>query len=107
MTKYQKKFVPYFVTSFSVLAAMLLIMVKPNVILRFVSRNIWDSLHSKIKIKISDLPKVMRDYMLVCNNIVSSEDFSVLTNGNNNFKIKLQESLLIHRDGPQLNRTSE
>ena len=45
--------------------------------------------------------------MLVCNNIVSFEDFSVLANGTNDFRIKLQESLLIHRDGPQLNKTSE
>ena len=44
--------------------------------------------------------------MLVCNNIVSFEDFSILANGSNNFRIKLQESLLIHRDGPQLNKTS-
>ena len=45
--------------------------------------------------------------MLVCNNIASFEDFFVLANGTNDFRIKLQESLLIHRDGPQLNKTSE
>ena len=49
----------------------------------------------------------VRDHMLVCNNIVSFEDFSVLANGTNDFRIKLQESLLIHRDGPQLNKTSQ
>ena len=49
----------------------------------------------------------VHDHMVVCNNIVSFEDFSVLANGTNGFKIKLQESLLIHRDGPQLNKTSE
>ena len=43
------------------------------------------------------------DDMLVCNNIVSFEEFSVLAN---DFRIKLQ-SLLIHRDRPQLNKTSE
>ena len=42
----------------------------------------------------------MRDHVLVCNNIGSYEDFSVLANGTNDFKIKLHESLLIHRDGP-------
>ena len=41
----------------------------------------------------------VHDHMLVCNNIVSFEDFSVLANGTNDFRIKLQESLLIHRDG--------
>ena len=45
--------------------------------------------------------------MLVCNNNVSFEDFSVLANGTTEFRIKLQESLLIHRDGPHLNKTSE
>ena len=39
--------------------------------------------------------------------IKSFEDFSVLANGTNDFRIKLQESLLIHRDAPQLNKTSE
>ena len=38
--KISKEIVPYFVTSFNVVAAMLLIMVKPNVTLRFVSLNI-------------------------------------------------------------------
>ena len=45
--------------------------------------------------------------MLVCNNIMPFEDFSVLANGTNDFRIKLQESLFIHHDGPQLNKTSE
>ena len=45
--------------------------------------------------------------MLVCNNIVSFEDFSVLVYGTNHFRIKLQESLLIYGDGPQLNKTPE
>ena len=49
----------------------------------------------------------VRDHMLVCNNIVSFEDFSVLVNGTSDFRIKLQESLLIHRGGLQLNKTSD
>ena len=49
----------------------------------------------------------VRDHMLACNNIVYFEEFSVLANGTNDFRIKLRESLLIHRDGPQLNKTSE
>ena len=47
------------------------------------------------------------DHMVVCNNIVSFEDFSVLANGTNRFRIKLQESLLIPRDGSHLNKTFE
>ena len=47
----------------------------------------------------------VRDHMLVCNNIVSFEDFSVLANGTNDFRIQLQKSILIHRDGPQLSKS--
>ena len=47
------------------------------------------------------------NHILVCNNIVPFEDFSVLTNGTNGFRKKLQESIFIHRDGPQLNKKSE
>ena len=49
----------------------------------------------------------VRDHMLVCIIIVSFEDLSVLANGTNDFRIKLQENLLIHCDEPQLNKTSE
>ena len=50
----------------------------------------------------------MRDHMLICDNIVSFEGFSVLADGTNGFRIKLQESLLICRDRTQLNKkTSE
>ena len=45
--------------------------------------------------------------MLICNNIASFEDFSVLANGTNDIRIKSQESLLIHRLGLQLIKTSE
>ena len=49
----------------------------------------------------------VRDHMLVCNKAVSFEDFSLLANGTNDFRINLQEILLVHRHGPQLNKTSE
>ena len=49
----------------------------------------------------------VRDHMLICSNIVSFEGFSVLANGTNDFRIKLQGRFLIHRDGPQLNKTCE
>ena len=47
------------------------------------------------------------DHMSVCNNIMPFEDFSVLANGTNDFSLKLQESLLIHCGGSQLNKTYE
>ena len=47
------------------------------------------------------------NHTLISNNIVSFEDFSVLANGTNDFRTKLQESLLIHRDWLLLNKTFE
>ena len=62
----------------------------------------------QVKVKTSSLPKILLCVIIqVCNNIVSFEDFSVFVNGTNDFRIKLQESLLIHHDGPQLNKTFE
>ena len=49
----------------------------------------------------------VRDHMTVCNNVVSFENFSALANGTNDFRIQLQESLLIHRNRLQLNKTSK
>ena len=49
----------------------------------------------------------VRDHMLVCDNIVSFEEYSVLANGINYFRKKLQESLLIHCDELQLKKSSE
>ena len=86
---------------------MLLIMVKPNFTLRFVSVSIWGvSARTGKNIKFTKNSAV-RDHMLVCNNIVLFENFSILANGTNDFIINVQESLLIHRYGPQLNKTSE
>ena len=45
--------------------------------------------------------------MLITNSIVSFVDFYVLANRTNNFKIKLQESIFMHHDGPQLIKISE
>ena len=83
-------------------------MVKPKVTLSFVSLNIWEYLHVQVKILIKSIKSPdVRDDMLVCNNIVSFEDFSVLANGTNGFKAKLLESILMLCDGSQLKATSE
>ena len=71
-----------------------------------VSEHMGVSAHTGKNIK-STKNYAVCDHMLVCNNIVSFEDFSVLANGTNDFTIKLQESLLIHRDALLLNKTSE
>ena len=81
-TKYQKKCIPYFVTSLSVVAAMLLIMVKPNV-----SEHMGISARTGKNMKCAK-NYVVRDHMVVCNNIASFGSFSVLANGRNDFRIK-------------------
>ena len=45
----------------------------------------------------------VRDHVLVCDNIVSFEDFSVSANKTNG--LELQKSLLIRCDWSQLNKT--
>ena len=75
---------------------MLLVAVKPNVTLSFGSLDIWYTKNFTVS-----------DHMIACNNTVSFENFYVLANGSNNFKTKLQEILLIHRDGLQFSKTSE
>ena len=49
----------------------------------------------------------MRDHKVVCNNIVPFEDFFVLADGTNDFRIKFLESLSMHLDGQQFNKISE
>ena len=63
------------------------------------------SVHTGKNIK-STKYSAVRDHMLLCNNIVSFEDFSVLANRINGFRIKLKEILLIQYDGPQLKHVS-
>lgn len=45
--------------------------------------------------------------MLDCDNKVSFEDFAVVTNDSIDFRTKFQESFLVYRDEPWLNKASE
>ena len=46
----------------------------------------------------------MSDHMLLCNYIVSFEDFSILTTGRANLELEIKESILISRNKPVLNK---
>ena len=48
--------------------------------------------------------RASRNHLLNCNNIPSFEDFTILTNRNNKFDLKIKESLLIKRDRSILNK---
>ena len=49
----------------------------------------------------------VRDHMLVCDTKVSYDDFSIIANSSNDFRLKIQESLLIKRHNPHLNKATE
>ena len=49
----------------------------------------------------------LQDHMLDCDNKVSFEDFAVVTNDSIVFRTKFQESFLVYRDEPWLNKASE
>ena len=46
----------------------------------------------------------IRDHLLNCNNILSCEEFTILTNRNNKFVLEIKERLLIKRDRCILNK---
>ena len=59
-----------------------------------VSEHMGVSARTGKNIKCTKISAVL-NHMLVCNNIVSFENFSVLANGTNDFRIKLRESLRV------------
>ena len=46
----------------------------------------------------------IRDHLLICNNVPSFDEFSILAHGNNKFVLEIKESLLIKRDKPVSNK---
>ena len=46
----------------------------------------------------------IRDHLLICNNVPSFDEFSILAHGNNRFVLEIKESLLIKRDKPVSNK---
>ena len=51
-----------------------------------------------------DDDSAIREHLLFCNYTPDFEDFSILATSNNDFKVKLMESLLINRDDLPLNK---
>ena len=46
----------------------------------------------------------IKDHMLLCDHVVSLEDFKILASSNSEFHLKIKESLLIVSDKLELNR---
>ena len=49
----------------------------------------------------------IKEHLIFCNHTPDFGDFSVLTINNNDFKIKLMESLLISKHHPPLNKNKQ
>ena len=49
----------------------------------------------------------VRDHMLFCNTKVTFDNFSIIAKSSSDFRLKIQESLLIKRDNPVLNKATE
>ena len=49
----------------------------------------------------------IKDYMLLCDHVVSLEDFQILASSNSEFHLKIKESLLILHDKLELNRNEK
>ena len=49
----------------------------------------------------------IKEHLLFYNHAPDFDDFSVLATNNNDFKVKLMESLLITRDHPPLNKDKQ
>ena len=49
----------------------------------------------------------VKDHMLFCDHMLSLDDFKILTSSNSEFHLKINESLLISRDKPELNRNEK
>ena len=57
--------------------------------------------------RVKDVKESVSDHHLQCDCIISFDDFDVLASDTNNFGLLIKESLLIKRDKPILNRTTE
>ena len=86
------------------MAAMLPIMAKLSAILKSECLNILGVSALTGKRVKGDSDSAVKEYHLFCNHSSGFDDFSILANNNNDFKVTLMESLLINRDRPPLNK---
>ena len=54
-----------------------------------------------------DNDSAIKQRLLFCNHAPDFEDFSILATNNNDFKVRLMESLLINRDNTPLNMNNQ
>ena len=83
---------------------MLNTLVKPNDIVELEPRNILVSHHTGKSVKNNSQTSAVHDHMLFSKTDVRPEDFSILAKSSCNFKLKIQESILIKLLKPTLNK---
>ena len=54
-----------------------------------------------------DDDSAIKEHLLLSNHAPQFEDFSILTTNNNDFKVRIMQSLLINRDHPPLNKNKQ
>ena len=101
-TKFHRSYILALFTNFSVVAAMLPIMTKLNLILKSECVNTEEFRHIPGK----EL-KVIKAHLLFCNHAPDLENFSILTTNNNDFKVTLIECPLINRNHLPLNKNKQ
>ena len=70
-------------------------LVKPNNIIERKPRNILVSHHTGKHVKNNFQTSSVHDHMLFCKTVVRPEDFSIVAQSSCNFKLEIQESILI------------
>ena len=75
--------------------------------LRSECANTLEFLHSLGKKVKGDDDSTIKEHLLFCNHAPDFEDFSILATNNNDFKVRLMESLLINRDNTPLNMNNQ
>ena len=97
-TKFHRSYILALFTSFSVVAAMLLIMAKLNIIFKVrMCKHLGISALTGKRVK-GDDDSAIKEHLLFGNHAPDFEDFSISTNNN---LVPLIESLLINIDHPQ------
>ena len=74
---------------------MLNTLLKPNDIIECEPRNKLVFQHSGKCVKNNSQTSVVHDHMLFCKTVVCPEDFSIFAKSSCNFKLEIQESILI------------
>ena len=104
-TEFHRSYIVALLTNFSVVAAMVPIMAKLNVILMSECVKTLEFRHLLGKQLKDD--SAIKEHLLFCNHTSHFEDYSILTTSSNDYKVTLMGSLLINRKHLPLNKNKQ